>query len=75
MIILNDSVSSNEFQDIMQAQVEKVIIKVSPLLSDSMKMGSDAISSFKDYTMYYYKVSPNAFFIENEFYQDLTENL
>ena len=25
--------------------------------------------------MFFYKVSPNAFFIENEFYRDLSENL
>jgi hypothetical protein len=61
-------VSINEFQDIMQHQVEKVIIKVSPLLSDQMKMDSSAISHFKEYAMVYFKLSPNAFFIENEFY-------
>ena len=52
----------------MQHQVEKVIVKVSPILSDNNKMDSDAISNFKDYAMYYFKLSPNAFFIENEFY-------
>ena len=38
-------------------------------------MNSTRISSFKEYTIDYYKVSPNAFFAENEFYQDLSENL
>ena len=55
--------------------MEKIIVKVSPLLSDHNKMSSKIITYFKDYTNSYAKTSPNAFFIENEFYQDLPENL
>jgi hypothetical protein len=59
----------------MMLQVEKVIVKVSPLLSDTNKMSSKIITHFKDYTLNYSKVSPSAFFIDNAFYQDLSENL
>jgi hypothetical protein len=33
------------------------------------------INNIKDYTNNYFKVSPNAYFIENEFYQDLSETM
>ena len=33
------------------------------------------INKFKEYTNQYFKLSPNAFFIDNEFYQDLSERL
>jgi hypothetical protein len=33
------------------------------------------INKFKEYTTDYFKLSPNAFLIENEFYQDLSESL
>jgi hypothetical protein len=38
-------------------------------------MNSYFINKIKDYTNNYFKLSPNAYFIENEFYQDLTETL
>jgi len=33
------------------------------------------INKIKDYTTQYFKISPNAYFIENEFYQDLSETM
>jgi hypothetical protein len=33
------------------------------------------INNFKDYTSKYFKKSSSPFFIENEFYNDLTENI
>ena len=38
-------------------------------------MNSNEITRLKDFTWYFFQLSPNAFFIENEFYKDLSENL
>tara|TARA_B110000285_G_scaffold229498_1_gene294325 strand:+ start:204 stop:452 length:249 start_codon:yes stop_codon:yes gene_type:complete len=59
----------------MQDQIDRLIVKVSPLLLDQNQMNSYFINKIKDYTNHYFKVSPNAYLIDNEFYQDLTETL
>jgi hypothetical protein len=38
-------------------------------------MDYNMINKIKDYTTHYFKISPNAYFIENEFYQDLSETM
>jgi hypothetical protein len=52
-----------------------MIVKVSPRLTQKNQLSSVIINNFKDYTSRYFKKSSSPFFIENEFYKDLTESL
>ena len=56
----------------MQDYIDQVIVKVArklkKLADEEAKMSFIIIKNFKDFSNQYFKMSPSAFFIENEFY-------
>ena len=56
----------------MQDYIDQVIVKVAPnlrrLVNKDACMSYIVIRNFKDFSNQYFKKSPSAFFIDNEFY-------
>jgi hypothetical protein len=74
--MINEEISSGEYAHSMTEIVENMVVKVSKLIPTKMnKIDGSEITDWKLYTVNYFKYSPNSFFEENEFFQDLPENL
>lgn len=59
----------------MSEVVENLIVKAGKDLPDESRIPGDVIKEWKKYTIQYFKISPNVYLIENQFYNDLTENM
>lgn len=55
--------------------VENLIVKVCRQLPADQKIPGDIIKEWNSFTLKYFKESPNAFMVENEFYNVLTSNM
>ena len=58
----------------MSEVVENLVVKCGKQMPTGMISG-DKIQEWKKYTIQYFKISPNTFLIENEFFQSLTQNM
>ena len=55
--------------------VEDLIVKVGRKLPQERQIPGETITDWKKYTIRYFKYSPNAFLVENEFYNILSANM
>jgi hypothetical protein len=75
MIFINGhTFSPGEYATAMSEVVENLIVKCGKQLPTGLIQG-DKIQEWKKYTIQYFKISPNTFLIENEFFQSLTQNM
>ena len=71
----NEAFSPGEYANAMSEVVENLIVKAGKDLPDESRIPGDIIKEWKKYTIQYFKISPNIYLIENQFYNDLTENM
>lgn len=58
----------------MQEEIEALIVKVGMRMpKDVEKINCHVINHWKEYTIQYFKSSPNAFFRENKFFRELPD--
>ena len=58
----------------MIEEVESLVVKVGMIMpQDVEKINYKVINNWKNYCLEYFKSSPNAFFVENEFFRRLPE--
>lgn len=70
----SDSFNAAEYPTMMSEVVENLIVKSGKMLPKETKIPGDRIQKWKKYTSQYFRVSPNVYLIENEFFQQLSEN-
>ena len=73
--MVNDGVSPSEFAANMVDTVENLIVKVGRHLKPQSKIPGSLINKWKNYTLFYFQQSPNAFLIDNNFYDILSANM
>ena len=71
--MINDDIMPGDYANNMSETVENLIVKVSQLPS-TRKIKSESINNWKGYTQSYFQTSPNAFLIENQYFNMLSEN-
>ena len=71
----SESFSPGEYANAMSEVVENLIVKAGKDLPDESRIPGNVIKEWKKYTIQYFKISPNIYLIENQFYNDLTENM
>ena len=73
--MISDAISPAEYANYMVEVVENLIVKVGRQLPPDRKIQGEVINAWKIYTLKYFQSSPNAFLVENEFYNLLSANM
>ena len=74
--MISNDISPGEYAQAMTEEIESLVVKCSRKIEDEdNKISGVVINNWKWYTMQYFKFSPNAFFYESQFYQNLSEHL
>ena len=86
---MSDVVNASDYASIMVEAVENLIVKVSRVMPSltaydkngneisnlPIKIEGETLNQWKNYTLKYFRQSPNAFFVEDEFYDKLDDNM
>jgi hypothetical protein len=73
--LLTDEISPGEYANYMVEVMENLIVKVGRQLPPDKKIPGEVINQWRKYTLRYFQHSPNAFLAENDFYQQISENM
>lgn len=77
--MVSEEITAGEYANFMVEVVENLIVKVGRQLPSvnekEMKIPGEEINKWKNYTLKYFQLSPNAFLAENEFYKVLSSNM
>ena len=75
----SEEIIAGEYANFMVEVVENLIVKIGRQLptvnNKETKIPGEAINKWKNYTLRYFQLSPNAFLAENEFYNILSSNM
>ena len=73
--IINDQTIASEYANSMVEVMENLIVKVGRQLPIESRIRGPEINDWKIHTLKYFQGSPNSFFADNEFYQNLSKRL
>ena len=59
----------------MSEVVENLIVKAGKSLPEESEISGETIQKWKMYTIQYFKISPDFYLINNEFYQSLSNKM
>lgn len=69
--MISDSFNSADYANYMSEVLENLIVKAGKQLPKESKISGETIKKWKVFTIQYFKVSPDVYLIQNEFYQTL----
>jgi len=73
--MMSDDIQPSEYSNMQVEAVENLIVKVEPYLPKGVKIPSNDIVKWKDYTFKYFQLSPRFFLADNENFVGLSSNL
>ena len=72
---MNDDVAPQEYANHMVEVLENLVVKVGRQLPGDQRVRCMVIQEWRLHTLSHFRISPNAFLFDNEFYQLLSPNM